>query len=238
MPVGGASQPADGPSAIQYGWLKFRDNWSEIIVAVIIGFALILVVEVVGYLLFHGLTDSNKVRCSFSSSGFNCSEGPSFFARLAAQGIYNALFWLAGAALQLFVIRATLQIVRGERLDASKIMSGENVGPYIVAALIVAVAAFVGFIFLVIPGLVVLFFAHFYGYFIVDKNMSPIEAIGASFNLVKSNLGVVFVFYLLCLLVTLVGLLACLVGLVIAWPVVVIATGYMYKRLQGEPVAA
>ena len=68
--------------------------------------------------------------------------------------------------------------------------------------------------------------------------MSPIEAITASFNLVKDNLGTVIIFWLLTILATIAGAIVCGVGLIVAIPVVVIATGYMYKRLQGEPVAA
>ena len=140
--------------------------------------------------------------------------------------------------LQLFVIRATLMIVRGEPLDASKVMSTDRLGSFIVGAIIVAVLTFVGFILCILPGIAVGIFALFWGYFLVDKDLSPIEAITASFNLVKDNFGPVIVFWLLTILITIAGAIVCGVGLIVAIPVVVIATGYMYMRLQNQPVVA
>jgi len=240
MPVSGGSQPADGPSAIQYGWNKFKDNWGEIIVAVLIGLAIVIVVEIIVSIVIGGIAWGSGDGCSVSQSTgrIHCDSGPGFFSRLFGFGVLQALFWVAGSVFQLWIIQATLQLVRGERLEASRIMSFEKFGPFVLAALLVGVLTVVGFILLIIPGLLVLFFTHFYGFFVVDKDMSPIEAITASFNLVKEHIGVVLIFFLLSLLVLLVGAILCGIGLIVAWPVVIIATGYMYKRLQGEPVAA
>lgn len=240
MPVSGGNQPAEAGAAIKYGWEKFKENVGAIIVAVLIGFAVIVVFEIVGYLIYNSLISTDEVKCNISQSALRCSGGggPSFFLRLIAQGILQAIFFIASSILQLFVIRATLMIVRGEPLDASKIMSLDNLGPYLIAVLIVGAMAFVGFVLCILPGIAVLFLTHFYGYFVVDKNMAPMEAIKASYELIKANAGVMFVFYLLTLLVIIAGAILCGVGLIVAWPVVIIATGYMYKRLQGEPVAA
>ena len=146
--------------------------------------------------------------------------------------------FLGISVLQLFVIRATLMIMRGEPLDASKVMSTDRLGSYMVGAIIVGVLTFIGFILCILPGIAVGIFALFWGYFLVDKGMSPVEAITASFNLVKDNFATVIIFWLLTIVATIVGAIICGVGLIVAVPVVVIATGYMYKRLQGEPVAA
>lgn len=129
-------------------------------------------------------------------------------------------------------------LVRGERLQASKVMSTERLGSYMVGAVIVGIMTFIGFILCIIPGIAVAFLTLFWGYFLVDKNLSPMEAITVSYNLVKENVGPVILFLLLSWVVILVGAIACGIGLIVAWPVVIIATGYMYKRLQGEPVAA
>ena len=140
---------------------------------------------------------------------------------LAAGGFY------ALAALGLAVIFGVLGVV-----------NFSHGACYMLGAIIVGVLTFVGFILCILPGIAVGIFVLFWGYFLVDKNMSPIEAITASFNLVKDNFGTVFVFWLLTIVATIVGAIICGVGLIVAIPVVVIATGYMYKRLQGEPVAA
>ena len=242
MPVGGANQPAEPGAAITYGWNKFKDHWQAVLVALIIGFVIIVVLGVIGFFIQRSLTsvDECTVRVTnngaFRSSG--CGDSVGFFTQLFAAALFQFLLLLGMSILQLFVIRATLMIVRGEPLEASKVMSTDKLGSYLVGAIIVSVLTFIGFILCILPGIAVGVFALFWGYFLVDKNMSPVEAITASFNLVKDNLGTVFVFWLLTILVTFAGAILCGVGLIVAIPVVVIATGYMYKRLQGEPVVA
>ncbi len=235
----GGNQPAEATAAIKFGWEKFQEHWKVITTALIVGFLAIIGMLIIGYLIRDSLTSVDNSNCRFTQSGFSgCDTGPGFFTTLIANGIFQILYYLGTTILQLFIIRATLMIVRGEPLDAKRIMSTDNLGNYILTALLVAVLTFVGFLLCVLPMFAVMFFTMFWGYFVVDKNMSPIEAITASFNLVKDNAGAVIIFLLLSWAVTLLGFIALCVGIVVAIPVVTIATGYMYKRLQGEPVAA
>jgi uncharacterized membrane protein len=242
VPTGGNAQPADGPTAIKFGWEKFQQHWQVILIALIIGFVAIVVLSLIGFFIQRALTSVDECTVRNTENGIrisgSCADSPGFFTQLLAGGIFQILYYLGTMVLQLFVIRATLMIVRGERLEASRVMSTENLGTYILTGLLVALMTFVGLILCVLPGLAVIFFTIFWGYFVVDKQMKPIEAVTASFNLVKDNAGVVIIFLLLSWLVTLLGVIACIVGLFVAIPVVVIATGYMYMRLQGEPVAA
>ncbi len=238
--MGGANQPAEAGAAIKYGWEKFKANAGEIVVALIVGFVILVVLQVIAFLIFGSLNDTTA-SCSgqIGDGTFRCTtDGPGLLITWLSRALLQAVFFLASAAIQLFVIRATLMIMRGERLDASKIMSLENIGPYAIAALIVAAMVFVGTVLFILPGLIVAFMTHFYGYFVVDKQMAPMDAIKASFNLIKENLGPMVIFFLLSLVVLIAGAIACGIGLIVAWPVVIIASGYMYKRLQGEPVAA
>ena len=241
VPAGG-QQPAEAGAAITYGWNKFKDNWNEIVVALIIGFAVIVVLAVIGFLVQRSLTSVDECSVRITDSGVirssGCGDSTGFFVQLLAGAIFQFLIFLGSSVLQLFVIRATLMLVRGERLQASKVMSTERLGSYMVGAVIVGIMTFIGFILCIIPGIAVAFLTLFWGYFLVDKNLSPMEAITASYNLVKENVGPVILFLLLSWVVILVGAIACGIGLIVAWPVVIIATGYMYKRLQGEPVAA
>ena len=242
MPVSGGSQPAEPGAAFTYGWEKFKEHWQAVLVALIIGFVIIVVLGVIGYLIQSALTSTDECTVRITNNGVvrsgGCGDSVSTFTYLFAAALFQFLVFLGISVLQLFVIRATLMIMRGEPLDASKVMSTDRLGNYLVGAIIVGVLTFVGFILCILPGIAVGIFVLFWGYFLVDKDMSPIEAITASFNLVKDNFGTVIVFWLLTILATIAGAIVCGVGLIVAIPVVVIATGYMYKRLQGEPVAA
>lgn len=240
-PVSGGNQPADATSAISYGWKKFQEHWQGIIVALIIGFVAIVVLAIIGTLIRSSLTSVDECKVNVNNGVIKtsgCGGGPSFFVQLLASALLQFLIFLGSCVLQLFIIRATLKIVRGEPFEASTIMTTENLGPYVIGAIIVGILTFVGFILCIIPGILVAFFTMFWGYFIIDKNMSPTEAITASFNLVKEHAGAVIIFLILSWVVLFIGAILCGIGLFVAWPVVIIATGYMYKRLQGEPVAA
>ena len=45
MPAGGGNQPAEAVAAIKYGWEKFLQYWQVILVALIIGFVVMVVFE-------------------------------------------------------------------------------------------------------------------------------------------------------------------------------------------------
>jgi uncharacterized membrane protein len=112
-----------------------------------------------------------------------------------------------------------------------------NVGTVIVAGLLVGLGVGIGTLLCFIPGLIVGFFSQFYVWFIVDQQMGAFDAIKASFAFVNRNLGTVLIFYLASLAAFFVGALACGIGLLVAVPVVYIAQGYTYRKLQGGYVA-
>ena len=122
-------------------------------------------------------------------------------------------------------------MTRGESPDPSLLFKTERLGQYAVAAIIVALLTLVGFILCCIPGLIVLFFTYFFGFYVIDRDVSPVDSIKASAKLVQDNLGAVL---LLMIVVVLLNFITC--GL--ASGVTFLALGYAYKTLNGEPVAA
>jgi uncharacterized membrane protein len=64
-----------------------------------------------------------------------------------------------------------------------------------------------------------------------------VDALKASFRLCMDNLGPTILWYLLAVVCLLVGAILCLVGLLVAAPVVLVGVAYTFRRLHGEPVA-
>ena len=62
-------------------------------------------------------------------------------------------------------------------------------------------------------------------------------AIKSSFSFTSGNVGALLLLALLSFLCFVAGALACLVGLLVAYPVVTVAAAYTYRRLQCQPVA-
>ena len=97
---------------------------------------------------------------------------------------------------------------------------------------------FVGLILCIIPGIIAAFMLSFYGFYVIDRNMTPSEALSASFGLVRDNFGKVFLVILVAFVINFVGALLCGIGLLVTAPICWIILAYAYRKLNHEPVAA
>jgi uncharacterized membrane protein len=90
----------------------------------------------------------------------------------------------------------------------------------------------------ILPGLAVALLTIFSVLFVIDRNLSPIDAIKASFELVKANLVPVLLTWLALAAIVMVGAIVCGIGLIVAIPVAALLEVYAYRRLSGGEVAA
>ena len=65
----------------------------------------------------------------------------------------------------------------------------DQIGQYLLASLLLAIAGGIGYLLCIIPGLIVVFYSQYFGYFLLDKHMSAVDSIKASFGFVNKNLG-------------------------------------------------
>jgi len=162
--------------------------------------------------------------------------GPSFWVSLLGAGLAGLVVSLVTQALGAGLIKNALNIVDGKPASIGEIGTWATNGQVILAALIIAVATFVGTLLCYIPGLIVAFLLNWTMFFVVDQNMKAMDAIKASVNFVTSHLGDTIVFWLLGLVTIIVGTILCLVGLLVAVPVLLIAAAYTYRVLNGQQV--
>ncbi len=200
---GGGAVTLDVGAALSYGWNKFIQYIGQILII----FLVIVGVQVV--LSVIGQTVNN------------------FFISL----VFSVASWIISMILSVGLVRAALAITEGRTPEPSMLFSTDNLGPYIIASILYGLMMFVGLLALCIGALAVIFFFWFFGFYIVDQNQGPTEALASSFNLVKNNLGSVALFMLVAIVLS-----VCTCGL--AWPILFIAGAYVYKTLNGQPVAA
>ena len=212
---GAAPQPSaarlDVGAALSYGWEKFVANLSTMILIVIIFFGV--------QLIFNLLI--NFVRPS------------GLFAGLFVTGLILAIGIFVGFMVEAGLVRAALAITDGRPPEASMMFSTERLAPFAIGAIIVALLSFVGILACCIGYIVVRLFLLFWAFFVLDskRNDEPVDAIKNSFNLVSKNAGDVLVF---AIVIVLINVVTC--GLAIG--ITEIATGYAYRQLNGDPVAA
>lgn len=216
----GPYQPTD---AVAYGWRKFTENWVPFVVVVLITVVLSVGLALVGFVASGGFSARpESVLDSFVPSPV---------------GILTRLLgllvgWVVAAALA----RGALDTTAGLRPQLGDFFANIPWGQVVIAGAITSVLTFVGSLLCFIPGLVVAFLLMFTNLFIVDRQMSAVEAIKASVRLVTRDLGNTVLFALLAFVVVLAGWCLCGIGLLVAVPVAQIGLAYTYRTLQQVPV--
>jgi len=107
---------------------------------------------------------------------------------------------------------------------------------FVAATFLFVVMVVVGLVFLIVPGIYLALRFGYYGYFIVDEEAGPIEALKKSSDLTEGVRMELFAFCLLLLGLNIVGAAALLVGLLVTMPLSQLAIAYVFRHLQG-PVA-
>ncbi|MDO9496001.1 MAG: hypothetical protein Q7J48_09885 [Nocardioides sp.] len=241
-PPGAYGAPPQGGSgwdlgaALSYGWNKFQANVGQIIVAALALLVAMAVLGGIGFGILAAMTSDYE--CRFEDDGdYVCDGGTSFFLGLILYGLIIALIMIAAQVIGAGLIRASLDITEGKPFLTSTVFKFDKIGSVIVTSLIIAAATFVGMILCYLPGLIVGFFTSYSLYFVMDKGLAPVDAIKASVNLVKDNIGTALSWYIVGGLVAGAGAIACGVGLLVTIPIFLIGTAFTYKHLTGQPVA-
>jgi uncharacterized membrane protein len=206
---GGAYSVGD---AWKYGWDKTIANIGQVLIAVLVLFAVQVVFAIGGRVI------SDSIFVSW---------------------IFSLISWIVSMIIAAGIVRFALDVTEGKQLNAATLLTPSKLGDVVVASILIGIATFVGLILCVIPGLLVMFFTSYTLYFLMDKpELGAIDAIKASFEFTKANAGNVILWFLLGLVTWFVGALLCGIGLLLAIPVVLIGTAYTYKTINTEPVAA
>ncbi|AWH95366.1 hypothetical protein [Dietzia psychralcaliphila] len=147
--------------------------------------------------------------------------------------IGSILTFAVSLLFQAFVIRGALLEVDGHKPEIGDFFKLHNFGAFVIAAILVAIATTIGFILLIIPGIVAAFLLYWTLHFVVDRNMTAIDAMKSSVNAIKSDAGNLFALAVLNILVVIAGFLALFVGLLVAVPVVTLASVFAYRTITG-----
>ena len=110
---------------------------------------------------------------------------------------------------------ASLKAVRGEKVEVQDMFEAfKNYWNAILAYIIVGAIIFVGFLLLIVPGIIFACKLAFTPYLIVDKKMEVIEAIRTSWNMTNGHAGEVFLIGLLAIPIVIAGFICLVVGVI------------------------
>lgn len=229
------AQPWDVGSAVSYGWAKFQANMGQMIIASLAIFAAFAVFTL---LYIFAIIPASSSGCEIDGSGdLDCSDGWPFILTFGIVAFLGVLFFVFAQVIGAGLIREALGVTEGRAFTTAGVFKFENIGNVIVTSLLVGAGTFVGYLLCFIPGIIFAFLSMYSLFFVVDKNLSPVDAIKASIDLTKNNVGSAIIWYLVAVVIIFVGELACFVGLLVAIPVVLVGSAFTYKKLSGQPVA-
>ncbi|NNE77378.1 MAG: hypothetical protein HKN31_09935 [Pricia sp.] len=129
-----------------------------------------------------------------------------------------------------------LRGIRNEELELGELFIGfkRNYINIVLAHLITIAVIIIGFIFLIIPGIVLACRLVFVSYLVMDKNMEPIAAIEKSWTMTRGHGWRIFGMALLAIPIFIVGLLFCIIGVVLSVMWVHAAFAALYYAIDRE----
>jgi uncharacterized membrane protein len=132
--------------------------------------------------------------------------------------------------------RMALSAARGQTPDLGAFrQSLSRLLPVLFASMIVGMLSGVGFLFLIIPGLLIAMVLQFFVFILMDSELGPIDAIQYSWKLAQAHLVNLTVLWLILGFAGLVALCGtCGLGLLLFQPLALVCQALVYVHLSGR----
>jgi uncharacterized membrane protein len=140
--------------------------------------------------------------------------------------------------LAMGLVRAALAVCEGRAPDVNLLFQTPGYVSYVLATLLFAVIVGLGLIAFIIPGIIFGVMFHLYGFAVVQNpDLGPVDALRRSADLTRGHRWQLFGLGLLLFALNIVGVLACVIGVVVTYGISAISLAYAYKALAGEDLA-
>jgi|tagenome__1003787_1003787.scaffolds.fasta_scaffold20849642_2 hypothetical protein len=198
--------------ALSYGWNSYWKNVGPMLLIAVVVFAIQIVFSALG-----DATDS-----------------------VAVQVILQLVGALVSLLITLGWFRVALEVTNGVKPELGDVFKAIGYGPFILASILFYLGALIGFILLIVPGIIFVATFGFYGFVIAQRgdDVGVLESLQRSQEITRGHRWQLFGMAIVLFLVNLVGLIACIVGVVFTLGITLIAWAYLYRALSGERVAA
>lgn len=193
--------------ALSYGWETFKANWQFLILA----FVIIFVAGTIPGLLRDSLQED------FPAAGI----------------AFSIIGWIVQMITGIGVIVIALKYVDKKKPELADIYQHYNLLlNYFLGSFLYGLVVIAGFILLIVPGIIWGIKYQYTTYLIIDKKMSPLEAFKRSGKITQGMKLKLFYLGVIFIGITIIGMLLLGIGLIVAWPIVSLATAYVYRKLE------
>lgn len=142
--------------------------------------------------------------------------------------IFKTIF---GLVTGMGLIKISLEFVDKKKPEVSDLFYTKSLVNYFLVSLINGIIVVLGFILLIVPGIIFSIKLQYATYLVVDKNMGVVEALKKSWEMTKGVKMNLFLLDLLFIGINILGVLALLVGLIITVPLTMVASAFVYRKL-------
>lgn len=199
---------------IQGGWKAMKEN-----LLFFIGFLIVAV-------LFQALP-----YIILSAAGYSMAENAATPPGLLF--LTKVTHWVLMALVSMGFIKISLDLSAQVKPKWSSLVTCfPLVIKFLLGEILYAIVITIGFILLIIPGVIWGLKYYFFGYFIVDKGVGPMAAFEMSSNLTQGAKWDLLGFVVVGWIITLIGLICLGVGLFAAIPTVLVAKALVYRKLS------
>ena len=200
-------------SALNFGWETFKQRpWFFIGASVVI---------VIAYLVVGGV--STGIDAALGGS----SEEPT----LIGSSVNFGLSTLVGMGAIAFYLAAH---DNPDTVELSALWHPQPFLRFLGASILTGLAVGIGFVLLVVPGIIALVFFMFTTLIVIDRGLGPIEAMQESMRIGRGFRWPLLGLIVLLALILIVGAVALLVGLLVAMPVTTLAFVHAYRVLSAK----
>lgn len=199
-------------SSIRFGWETFKKRpWFFIVVALLIA-------------IMNGI--ASGVGSAFGERGVAVGVG------VLANFFLSTLIGMGATAFFLKAHDAP------ESVKSTEIWHPRPFWKYLGATLLAGVVVAIGFVLLIVPGVILALMFMFATYIVIDRGRGPIEAMKESRNITRGHRWQLLGFALALAGINILGAIALLVGLLVSVPVTSLAFVHVYRTLQKQAAPA
>jgi len=160
-------------------------------------------------------------------------------AEYAPALIFGILTYLVGTLVYtgMFIgyIKTSLLLIDGKDFGIPDLRpSFSEMYRFLIAGAIYLFMVGIGLLLFIVPGIILAIKYYPFSWLIIEHDLGPIESLKRSSEITRGFGGDLFRFFFLCYIVLLAGMLFCLIGLIVAFPTVMVATTYVYRTLIGQ----
>lgn len=219
----GTPQPWEAGEVVSRAWEIVKVHWVPLVFGTMIGSAAASAPQQIGSfynMIAHGPTaDKYPV------------DDPIWLGLAIGGGVIG---WVLQAFFQAGFTKMYVTAARGGTPEFSHVFSGgPRFLPMLGAMFLQFLVIFLGFLFLIVPGVILALGLVLTPYYVVDRNMGPVEAMKASWAATMGEKGKLFMLGLYWFGITLLGMLACCIGILPAMAVIALTQAIVYCRLTG-----